>query len=65
MTSPTGDNVTRRSALDIMVRSALSPADRFRILALPYPVECRAFWQELADLGVTKERLMDRLGASP
>ncbi|MGH3294700.1 MAG: hypothetical protein ACRDP7_23165 [Trebonia sp.] len=53
------------SALDIIVRSAIAPAERYRILALPYPVEGGAFWQELADLGVTKERLMDRMGASP
>ncbi len=57
--------VHRQSALDIMARAALSPADRYRILALPYPVDHQAFWQQLADLGVTKERLMNRMGASP
>jgi hypothetical protein len=57
--------VTRRSALDIAVRTALSRADQYRILALPYPVEHQAFWQLLADLGVTQERLMDRMGAGP
>ena len=57
--------MTWQSALDVIVRSDLAPADRHRILALPYPVEGRAFWQELADLGVTRQRLMDRMGASP
>lgn len=57
--------VTRQSAVQVVVRTALSGADRFRILALPYPVENQVFWQVLADLGVTQERLMDRLGAGP
>ena len=57
--------VTSQGALDIVVRARLSQADRYRILALPYPVEYQAFWRVLADMGVTKERLMDRMGASP
>ena len=57
--------VTWQSAADIVIRTALSRADQVRILALPYPVEHQAFWQVLADLGVTQERLMDRLGAGP
>jgi hypothetical protein len=57
--------MTRQSGLDIAVRAALSQADQCRILALPYPVEHKAFWQVLADMGVTQERLMDRMGASP
>jgi len=57
--------MTRHSAEDIMVRAALSPLDQCRILALPYPVENQAFWQVLADLGVTQAGLMDRMGASP
>jgi hypothetical protein len=57
--------VTRQSASHIVVRTALSHADRYRILALPYPVEHRAFWKVLADFGVTQERLMDRMGAGP
>ena len=57
--------MTRQSALDIVARAALFQADRCRILALQYPVQYRAFWQVLADLGVTKERLMNRMGASP
>jgi hypothetical protein len=57
--------VTRRSASDIMARAALSQANQCRILALPYPVADQVFWQVLADMGVTKESLMDRLGASP
>jgi hypothetical protein len=32
---------------------------------MPYPVERQVFWQVLADLGVTQERLMERMGASP
>jgi hypothetical protein len=57
--------VTRQSAADIVIRTDLSRADQDQILALPYPVEHQAFWQMLADLGVTQERLMDRLGAGP
>ena len=57
--------MTRHSAADIMVRAALSPPEQCRILALPYPVENQAFWQVLADLGVTQADLMDRMGASP
>jgi hypothetical protein len=57
--------VTRRSALDIVVRAALSRADQYRILALSYPVEHQVFWQLLAGLGVTQEHLMDRMGAGP
>lgn len=57
--------VTRQSASHIVVRTALSHADRCRILALPYPVEQRTFWKVLADFGVTQERLMDRMGAGP
>ena len=57
--------VTRQSAVQIVVRAALSRVEKSRILALPYPVENQVFWQVLADLGVTQERLMDRLGAGP
>jgi hypothetical protein len=57
--------VTRHSASDIVARAALSQASQGQILALPYPVGYQAFWQVLADMGVTQERLMDRLGASP
>ena len=57
--------VTRQSAADIVVRAALSQAEQWRILALPYPIEYQVFWQVLADMGVTQERLMDRMGASP
>jgi len=56
--------VTSQSASDIVIRAALPQADQCRILALPYPVEYQAFWQALAGLGVTQERLMDRMGAS-
>lgn len=48
-----------------MLRAGLSLADQYRILALPYPVGRQVFWRLLADLGVTQERLMERLGASP
>jgi len=57
--------MTWESALDIMVRAGLPRADQQRILALHYPVEYRAFWRVLDDLGMTEERLMDRMGASP
>ena len=57
--------VTRQNAVDIIIRAALSRADQYRILALPYPVGHQLFWQALADLGVTQERLMDRMGAGP
>jgi hypothetical protein len=57
--------VTRPSASDIVVRAALSQADQCRIFALSYPVGYQVFWQLLADMGVTQERLMERLGASP
>lgn len=56
--------ISRQSALGIAARAPVSPADRHRILALPYPVESRVFWRLLDDLGVTRERLMDRMGAS-
>jgi hypothetical protein len=41
--------------------------ERFRryLNATDDPVECGAFWRELADLGVIEERLMNRMGASP
>ena len=57
--------VTKPSASDIVARAALSQANQCRILALPYPVGYQVFWQVLADMGVTQERLMERLGASP
>ena len=57
--------MTMQSASDIVVRAALSQADQYRIHTLPYPVEYQVFWQMLADMGVTQERLMDRMGASP
>jgi hypothetical protein len=57
--------MTRQGASDIVVRATLSPAEQQRVLALPYPVEYQAFWRVLAGLGVTREFLMDRLGASP
>jgi hypothetical protein len=57
--------VTRHSASDILVRAAPSQAEQCRILALPYPVDDQVFWQVLAELGVTQEGLMDRMGASP
>jgi hypothetical protein len=57
--------MTWQGASDIVVRAPLSPANRYRVLTLPYPVEYQAFWQVLATMGVTKERLMDRMGASP
>ncbi len=57
--------VTRGAAADIMARAALPRPDQSRILAMSYPVEHQVFWQVLADLGVTQERLMDRMGASP
>lgn len=60
---PTG--VTWHGAMDIVARTALSPVDRYRILALPYPVDHEGFWQALAAVGVTQEGLMDRMGASP
>ena len=62
---PGGIAVTRHTATDIVVRSALSQVDQCRILALPYPVGNQVFWQLLAEVGVTQERLMDRMGASP
>jgi hypothetical protein len=57
--------MTRQSASEIVIRAGLPQADQRRILALPYPVGYHAFWQVLADFGVTQERLMERLGASP
>jgi hypothetical protein len=57
--------VNKQSAAHIVALAALSRADKSRVLALPYPVESQAFWQVLADLGVTQERLMDRMGAGP
>lgn len=65
MADYTSLTVTRQSAADVVIRAALSRADQNRVLALPYPVEHQAFWQVLADLGVTQERLMDRMGAGP
>ena len=62
---PGDAGMTRDTAADIMVRADLSRPDQCRILAMPYPVERQVFWQVLADLGVTQERLMERLGASP
>jgi hypothetical protein len=57
--------ISRRSALDIMGRAALSQADQIWLHALPYPVKYHVFWQVLAKMGVNSERLMDRMGASP
>jgi hypothetical protein len=57
--------VTWRSAVDIVVRAFLCQADQNRILALPYPVEHQAFWQVLADLGVTQECLNGSYGRRP
>ena len=65
MADYTSLTVTRQSAADVVIRAALSRADQNLVLALPYPVEHQAFWQVLADLGVTQERLMDRMGAGP
>lgn len=63
--SPGETGMTRDTAADIMVRADLSRPDQCRILAMSYPVERQVFWQVLADLGVTQERLMERMGASP
>jgi len=57
--------MTRHSAADIVIRAALSQTDQCKIIALPYPVGYQVFWQMLAEVGVTQERLMDRMGASP
>jgi hypothetical protein len=57
--------VTRKSAIQVIARAALSRADESRILALPYPIDDQAFWQVLADVGMTQERLMELMGASP
>ena len=57
--------ISRQSAVDIVARAALSPADRHQILARAYPVPHQSFWQVLGAMGVTEERLMDRMGASP
>jgi hypothetical protein len=57
-------HITRQSALDIAVRAPVSPAHKYLILALPYPVEYQVFWRVLADMGMTRERLMDRMSAS-
>ena len=57
-------HVTRQCALDIAVRAPISVEERYRILALPYPVEHRVFWRLLDGMGVTLEGLMDRMGAS-
>jgi hypothetical protein len=57
--------ITRQGALAIAMRAQVSPADKYRILALPYPAESQVFWRVLAGMGVTQERLMDRMGASP
>jgi hypothetical protein len=59
------DHVSFPAATDIAVRSPLSRADQYRILALPYPVEYDDFWRVLAGLGVTQQCLMDRMSASP
>jgi hypothetical protein len=59
------DIITQQGAAGIVARAALSPADRHRILALAYPVPHQSFWRVLGALGVTEERLMDRMGASP
>lgn len=57
--------MTKQSAMQVVARATLSPADAARVLALPYPVDDQAFWAVLADLGMTQERLMELLGASP
>ncbi|HEU5391716.1 MAG TPA: hypothetical protein VFV73_38035 [Streptosporangiaceae bacterium] len=62
---PGENGMTRDTAADIMVRADLARPDQCRILAMSYPVERQVFWQILADLGVTQERLMERMGASP
>ncbi len=59
------DIITRQGAVGIVARAALSHADRHQILALAYPVSHQSFWQVLGAMGVTEERLMDRMGASP
>jgi hypothetical protein len=61
---PGGAVITRQSAVHIVTRATLSQADRYRVLALPYPVDHHDFWQVLAAMGVTREGLMDRMGAS-
>jgi hypothetical protein len=58
-------HISRQSAPDVTLRAPVSAVDRYWILSLPYPMEHRVFWQVLADMGVTQERLMDRMGASP
>ncbi len=57
--------MTWQAAVHILARAALPEVDRYRMLALPYPVDHQAFWQALAAMGVTRERLMERMGASP
>ena len=57
--------ISLESAVDITVRAGLPQADLHRILALPYPVEHWVFWEALAGVGVTQERVRDHMGASP
>ena len=59
--------MTKQSAMQVIARAVavLPQADADRILALPYPVDDQAFWQVLADVGLTQERLMELLGAGP
>jgi hypothetical protein len=57
--------VTREHVLDILSRAGLTPEQERRILALPYPVDFDQVAREFAEFGVTKDRLISRMGGSP
>jgi hypothetical protein len=65
MRTEMADHISFPAAVDIAVRAPLSRADQCRVLALPYPVDYEVFWRLLGGMGVTQQRLMDRMGASP
>ncbi len=62
---PGATAMTRHNALSMAKRVGLSPADKWRIGALSFPIEYQAFWTTLADMGMSQQCLMDRMGASP
>jgi hypothetical protein len=65
MDRPEMTMVTREHVLDILKSAQLTPEQERSILLLPYPVDIERVIQKFAEYGITKDRLINRMGGSP
>ncbi|HEY3088967.1 MAG TPA: hypothetical protein VGJ59_12980 [Jatrophihabitantaceae bacterium] len=57
--------VTREHVRDVLAHAHLTPEQERNILALSYPADVEQIVAIFARYGVTRDWLIDRLGASP